>query len=250
MAHTQPGFFVWHELLVHEPQAAIAFYADVFGWKTEAFDDNYTLWIGSQGPLGGVLKLNVERVPPHWLGNIQVADVDATLARAGQLGGKALVGPMDIPNVGRYAVLADPQGAAFAVFKPNTALEAHDLSRAGEVQWNELLAADPAAALSFYSELFGWKVGQEHEMGAEGVYRVFGIGDKHIGGVFQAPAGAPPAWLFYVGVDDLNATIERATNRGAKVLHGPIEVPGGGRIVQLLDPQGAAFALHYFPSQS
>jgi predicted enzyme related to lactoylglutathione lyase len=249
MAHTQPGFFIWYELLVQDPQAAIEFYSDVFGWKTEAFDENYTLWIGSQGPIGGVLK-SQEGVPPHWLGNVQVEDVDATLARAGQLGGKPLFGPIDVPNVGRYAALADPQGAAFAIFQPSRPLEAHDLARAGEIQWNELFATDATAALSFYAELFGWKVGQEHVLGAEGVYRVFGIGDAHIGGIFNAPAGAPTAWLFYVGTDDLTATVERAASRGAKVVHGPIDVPGGGRIVQLLDPQGAAFALHYFPSRA
>jgi hypothetical protein len=82
-----------------------------------------------------------------------------------------------------------------------------------------------------------------------GTYRVFGLGDQRLGGMMTAPKGAglPPMWGYYTGVADLDAAIARATQRGAKVTSGPMDIPGGARIAQLLDPQGAAFSLHQAP---
>ena len=84
-------------------------------------------------------------------------------------------------------------------------------------------------------------------MGPMGTYRIFGVGDKRLGGIMATPKGqrSSPAWLYYTEIGDLDAALCRATTKGAKVLNGPTEVPGGGRIAQLLDPQGAAFALHH-----
>jgi len=85
-----------------------------------------------------------------------------------------------------------------------------------------------------------------------GVYRIFGIGDRQMGGMMTTPKGSPmpPMWLYYTEVPDLDAAIGRATKSGAKVMNGPMEVPGGGRIAALLDPQGAGFALHQAGKQS
>src|SRR5512141_2021477 len=126
MANTCNGLFVWYEHLSKDVQAAIAFYSEVVGWKTQPFSGDYTMWVGSEGPLGGVMKLPEEAAkqgaPPHWIGYVQVDDVDATAALARKLGGKIYKEPTDIPTVGRFSVLADPQGAAIAVFKPDTAM--------------------------------------------------------------------------------------------------------------------------------
>ena len=86
-------------------------------------------------------------------------------------------------------------------------------------------------------------------MGPMGTYRLYGIGEKQIGGMMTTPKGAPmpPSWIFYVNVSDLDGAIVRATKMGAKVMNGPMEVPGGARIAQLMDPQGAAFAMHELP---
>jgi len=243
---------VWHEHLTKDPKAAIAFYTDVVGWKTQPFGEGgeYIMWVGSQGPLGGVMTLPDEAAkmgaPPHWMAHVQVESVDATCAQAKKLGGKVYKDPTDIPTVGRFAVIADPQGAAISIFTPSGTMTLHDVSKAGEFCWNELLTSDSAAAFKFYSELFGWKIIQEMEMGPMGTYRVFGIGDKGLGGMMNTPKGAPmpPMWLYYVETSDLEGAMGRATRKGAKVMNGPMDVPGGGRIVQLMDPQGAAFALH------
>jgi predicted enzyme related to lactoylglutathione lyase len=208
------------------------------------------MWVSKQGPLGGVMKspsdLGGEGAPASWIAHVQVDDVDATAARAKALGGRIFREPTDVPTVGRFAVIADPQGAAIAIFKPEGEMAPHDVSKEGEFCWNELMTTDSAAAFRFYSDLFGWKAVEEMDMGPMGTYRIFGVGDSRLGGMMTTPKGQPsrPAWLFYTETSDLDAALRRATTRGAKILNGPMEVPGGGRIAQLLDPQGAAFALH------
>jgi predicted enzyme related to lactoylglutathione lyase len=247
------GRFVWYEDLAKDPKAAIDFYSDVVGWKTQPFTEggnDYVMWVGSQGPLGGVMKLPEEAArmgsSPHWMAHVQVDNVDATTKLAQKLGGKVHKEPTDIPTVGRFAVIADPQGAFISIFTPNEAMTPHDPSKSGEFCWNELLTSDSQAAFNFYSQLFGWKILREMDMDQMGIYRTFGIGDKEMGGMMNVPKGTsmPPSWIYYTQISDLDAALARAKKRGATVMNGPMEVPGGGRIVQLKDPQGAAFALH------
>src|SRR5215467_12558255 len=234
MENAKTGHFVWHDHLAKDPKAAIAFYTEVVGWRTQAFGDggHYTMWVGSQGPMGGVMQLPDEAVkmgaPPHWTGNVQVADVDATVQLTKTLGGKVYKEPSDIPTVGRFAVIADPQGATISVFKPNAAMQLHDETKEGEVCWNELMTSDSAAGFKFYSEIFGWKTIDEMDMGPMGKYRIYGVGTKRLGGMMTSPKGAPmpPMWIYYFQMNDLDAAISRATKKGAKVMNGPMEVPG------------------------
>ena len=252
---TNSGRFVWYEDLARDPKAAIDFYSDVVGWKTQPFEANkdYVMWVGSQGPLGGVMKLPAEAAikgaPPHWMAHVQVDNVDATTAKAKKLGGSVHKAPEDIPTVGRFAVIGDPQGAFISIFTPSNTMNLHDTSKAGEFCWNELLTSDSKAAFQFYSKLFGWRMIEEMDMGPMGIYRVFGIEERQMGGMMTTPKGSPmpPTWLYYTETPDLDAALERAKKRGATVMNGPMDVPGGGRIAQLKDPQGAAFALHQAP---
>jgi predicted enzyme related to lactoylglutathione lyase len=125
-------------------------------------------------------------------------------------------------------------------------MEAHDVTKAGEFCWNELMTSDYVAGFDFYKNMFGWEKKDEFDMGPMGKYWLFGQGDKTYGGMMTKPADAkmPPAWIYYVEVADLDAAIERAKSKGGKVVNGPMDVPGGTRIAQLFDPQGALFALH------
>ena len=245
------GEFVWHDLVTADPHAATAFYGEVIGWKTEPFAasaEPYQLWLGSQGPLGGVMKLDERSgdAPPHWLGHVEVDDLDAIVQTARAEGGRVQVPPTPIPSVGRFGIIADPQGATVSVFQPDRSEAQHDRMKPGEFRWAELHTSDPKAALAFYGALFGWTVVQELEMGPAGSYWIFGQDDRQLGGVMtkQADMPMPTAWIFYVGVDDLDAAIERATGRGGRILHGPVPLHDGTRIAQLADPQGAVFALH------
>jgi predicted enzyme related to lactoylglutathione lyase len=182
--------------------------------------------------------------PPHWMSHVEVADVDKTAARVRELGGQVLVPPSDVPKVGRFAVIADPQGASISVFKPEGPMPPHDSEKHGEVCWNELYTTDNRAALAFYREIFGWEHLGDHDMGPMGVYVLYGRHGKQLGGMMNKVAGMPTAFNYYIQVDDLNGTLDRAKKHGAKVLNGPMEVPGGAHVATLLDPQGVAFSLH------
>ena len=251
------GNFVWYEHMTNDPKAAIAFYASVVGWKTQTFAEggDYIMWVGSQGPLGGVMKLPDEATamgaPPSWMGYVTVEDVDSAATLTKRLGGRIYKEPADIPTVGRFAVIADPQGAAIMIFKPSDVMALHDASKEGEFCWCELMTSDTAAAFNFYSQIFGWKNLQEMDMGPMGTYLIYGIGEKQLGGMMTTPKDSPmpPLWLYYIETADLDAAIRRATKSGATVMNGPMEVPGGGRIAQLTDPQGALFALHQSPKK-
>lgn len=249
------GRFVWHELMVSDTKAAIAFYSEVIGWKTEAFGppkdgDQYNMWVGGQGPLGGVMTLPAEAkamgVPSHWMGHVEVADVDESVAQVKSLGGKVLHGPMDIDTVGRFAVIADPQGASLSLFKPTNSMAAHDPTKHGEFSWNELYANDAKAALGFYGKLFGWTTLQEMDMGEKGTYYIYGKGETRYGGVMAKTPDMPfpPSWVYYIHVDDVDSAVDRAKRLGGKTMFDPMQVPDGSRIAQLTDPQGTWFALH------
>ncbi|HET6439259.1 MAG TPA: VOC family protein [Anaeromyxobacter sp.] len=251
---TRKGTFVWYDHLTRDVGAAIAFYSEVVGWKAEPFGDSgYQMWVGSQGPLGGVMKVtdnSGQGGHPHWMAHLQVDDVDAAAALVKKRGGKICHAPTDIPTVGRFAVIADPQGASLSLYRPNqNNMPPHDLGADGEFCWNELLTSDSAAAFRFYSELAGWKILEEMDMGPMGTYRVFGLGDTRLGGMMTTSKGAPtpPMWLCYASTHDLDAAMGRAVGKGARVTNGPVDIPGGGRVAQLTDPQGAAFALHQAP---
>ena len=242
------GRFVWHELMTTDPQAAGAFYSKVLPWKTQPSGmPDYTLWVSGKTQTGGLMaqpeSARQAGVPPSWLVYIGTPDVDATAAAAERLGGKVLKAPADIPNVGRFAVLADPQGAAFAIFTPGPMPAGGAPS--SDFSWHELATSDQQAALTFYSELFGWSRGPAHDMGPAGTYQLIEHGSEQVGGVYKVmDASKPPHWLTYIKVASVDKAAAAAKAVGGRVTQGPMEVPGGSRIAQILDPQGGAFAVH------
>ena len=245
------GRFIWHELMTTDPVAAGGFYSRVLPWRTQPSGmPSYTLWMAGKTQTGGLMALppdSVPGTPPHWLVYIGTPSVDASVTDAQRLGGKVLKGATDIPNVGRYAVLSDPQGATFAVYTPAGAAAggAGSGAAAGEFSWHELTTTDPQGALRFYSELCGWARGPGHDMGGTmGVYQIFTQGGTQVGGMYRVQDASTPAhWLGYVRVAEAARTAAAAKAAGGRVLHGPVEVPGGSWIVMLLDPQGGAFAV-------
>lgn len=247
------GRFVWHELLTQDTAAAAAFYSKVLSWRTAPSNvPGYTIFMSGQTQIGGLMAHPTEAggAPPHWLIYIGTPDVDATCSKAHGLGARICKDPADIPNVGRYAVLADPQGATFALFTPGAGAppQAPTPERGG-FSWHELATPDVAGALRFYGELFGWKKGPGHDMGnGMGVYQIIEHGGTQVGGLHaaQGPASAP-AWLSYVHVADCDRAVAAAKAGGGRLLHGPMEVPGGSWIALMTDPQGGAFAVQEAP---
>jgi hypothetical protein len=247
------GRFVWHELMTTDPQAAGAFYSKVLPWKTQPSGmPDYTLWVSGKTQTGGLMaqpeSARQSGAPPSWLVYIGTPDVDATAAAAERLGGKVLKAPADIPGVGRFAVLADPQGAAFAVFKPGAT--AGDGASGNDFSWHELATSDQQAALTFYSELFGWSRGPAHDMGPGGIYQLIEHGSAQVGGAYKLmDASKPPHWLTYIRVKSVDKAAAAAKGAGGRVTQEPMEVPGGSRVAHILDPQGGAFAVHELAKQ-
>ncbi|MHB8815384.1 MAG: VOC family protein [Steroidobacteraceae bacterium] len=243
------GRFVWHELMTTDPQGAGAFYSKVLPWKTQPSGmPDYTLWVSGKTQTGGLMAQpeDVRRTgaAPSWLVYIGTPDVDATAAAAERLGGRVLKAPADIPNVGRFAVLADPQGAAFAIFKPGPMPEGGG-APSGDFSWHELATSDLQGSVAFYSELFGWSRGPAHDMGPAGTYQLIEHGGEQVGGVYKVmDTSKAPHWLTYIRVASVDKAAAAAKAAGGKVTQGPMEVPGGSRIAQILDPQGGAFAVH------
>ncbi len=250
------GRFVWYDLMTTDPEGAKAFYTAVTGWGTQVWEEmSYTMWTVGETPIGGTMKLPDAAVAggarPHWLGHVAVPDVDATIARARELGATVLVPPSDIPTVGRYSIFNDPQGALIAAYAPEKEVpDPEGMPPVGEFSWHELATTDPEAATGFYTDLFGWETISDVDMGAMGVYRIIGRRGTTMGGIYRKPAEmpGPPAWLHYARVADVNAATETVRQQGGQVLHGPVEVPGGDWITMVLDPQGGPFAVHQVKS--
>jgi len=241
------GRFVWHELLTTDTTAAAAYYPKVVPWRTAPSNmPGYTIWMAGEAQVGGLMELPQEGSGAHWLVYIGTPNVDDTCAKAQSLGGRVLKAAADIPNVGRFAVLADPQGATFATFTPGAGQPPPAQPTQGGFSWHELATTDVAAALRFYGDLFGWRKGPGHDMGPMGVYQIFEHGGTQVGGM--CPPGAAhtaPSWLSYVHVADSSRAAAAAKSAGGRLVHGPMEVPGGW-IALLIDPQGSSFAVHQF----
>ena len=242
------GDFVWYDLATTDPVAAAEFYAGVIGWTAVPVPAKPYTWFKAGGAvLAGVHQMPAEvaqrGVPPHWSGHIHVADVDASLAQAVAAGAVCKFGPSDIPDVGRFAVVADPDGAHFYLFTPSYTDTEPPFMSPGSIGWRELRTRDPAASFAFYAGLFGWQPERAIEMGPMGTYDIFGYGGMERGGMMTPPPGAMPHWLYYIVVEAIDAAQDRVAAGGGTVLHGPQEVPGGAWTLTCRDPQGGEFAL-------
>ncbi|HEV8406337.1 MAG TPA: VOC family protein [Sphingomicrobium sp.] len=252
------GDFIWYELMTPDPDGAKAFYDIVVGWTIDpssSYPNGYRMIGRSDGKFaGGVLPINDEMAQhgarPTWLGYINVSDVDAVTASIERAGGKTYVAAADIPNVGRVAMVADPQGAPFYVMKPIPPANDPDArsdvfsANANErVGWNELQTSDVDSARRFYAEQFGWVSDDFMDMGEMGQYRFFDHHGLRIGALFKASDGQHSHFRFYIRVPSIAAAKQAVEQNGGTVHMGPHQVPTGDWIVIGSDPQGAEFAL-------
>jgi predicted enzyme related to lactoylglutathione lyase len=254
----QGSRFVWRELMTGDVGKAVQFYTRLFGWKAEEMDMGqmkYTILKQGDKQVGGAYTNppQAKGVPPHWTGYVSVENVDAASEKAVSLGAKLLSPPMDIPNIGRWSVVADPQGAAVALFRGTSEGPPERTGKppVGEWCWDELMTRDTAGAKKFYTTLFGWGT-TEHDMGPMGVYTLFKKPgtekDQNVpglGGMMPMPKDAPypPNWLHYVEVQDVDQSTKKAQELGAQVHMKPTDIPNIGKFAVLADPTGAAFAV-------
>ena len=245
------GKFGWYELMTSDTAAAGKFYSDVVGWTTKEMpsDDGsaYTTFnLGSVG-MAGMLHLTGHTA---WIGYISVDDVDAHIEKIVEAGGKLWKPATDIPGMLRFAVLSDPQGAAFVVFTPDPGMPSPERPAPpapGTVGWHELYTTDLDRGFEFYNKIFGWTTLSDMDMGPMGSYRIFDQGDhKEMGDggmMLKAPQMPVSSWAFYFVVDSISAAMKKVEAGGGRIVNGPTQVPGGGWIIQGFDPQGAMFSL-------
>jgi uncharacterized protein len=239
------GRFVWRELVVKNQTKASAFYENVFGWRTSTVDMGggyrYTVLKNGEKDVGSLVAPPADGdVPPNWLTYITVDDIDAVVARVPSLGGSVVMGPYDAPNIGRIAIVADPQGAKFAAFQSLTPGATDTTPATHSFCWSQIVAKNVDALVPFYTSLFGWT---PSPMGEGQV--LFTRGEEQVGSAMQMAAGAdkPTHWLNYVAVSSLAASTKKAQAAGAELLYGPIAVPSMGSFAVLADPTGAHIAL-------
>ena len=246
---TTEGTFVWYELTTTDVASARAFYAAVAGWRVaDTGMPGLRYGVASLGerPVAGIVAppAGREDMPTAWIGSIGVADVDAMVRRVAQAGGSLHRPPADIAGIGRFAVVADPQGAPFALFR-SSGTAPPDLAPGtpGTVGWHELRTTDWQAAFAFYGGLFGWQAAYAHDMGPMGIYQTFSAGGAWTGGMMTGASATGPHWHFYIAVDDIDAAVARVTAAGGTVQDGPHPVPGDSWVAVAHDPQGAGFGL-------
>ncbi len=260
------GDFIWYELMTPDADAAARFYAGVLPW-TVGDQPEYREIVATDGHVGGMLPLTPEMTAggarPGWVGYVAVDDVDKMVASIEDGGGRTLMPAHELPEAGRFAMMADPQGAAFYVMKPRPTpgnpdatsnAFSYDRPRDGHCAWNELATSDPQGALHFYGQRFGWVKDGGMDMGPMGTYHFIRhaghapdgspMGQGMLGAVMPKPPHVPVSgWSFYFRVPDINVAATAIIGGGGKVVHGPQEIPGGDFSLNAFDPQGAAFAL-------
>lgn len=256
----QHGEYIWYELLTDDSDAALAFYSAILGWQAsdsgQPAMDYRILTTRNESPeeqhhVGGLMQLTdamrQQGATPVWLGYIGVDDVDQTVARITAAGGNVQMPPVDVPEVGRIAMVTDPQGAPFYIMRgvsdQTSQAFASDTPRIGHCAWNELVTTDPEAAKAFYFKEFGWTKDGEMAMGDMGKYEFI----RHngvIGALMPAAKETTRSmWHYYFRCADIDDAYQTITNHGGKILYGPGEIPGGEYILKGVDPQGAMFAL-------
>lgn len=200
--------------------------------------------------VAGVMPLMQEGQPTAWTTHVAVADADETVAAVRDAGGSVIAEPMDVMGMIRFAIVADPSGAAFGVTQPGTFAGAELVNEPGAFCWNELETRDPEGAKAFYGAVFGWGF-EDHDMGPMGIYTEWKLGEDSIGGMMdmgntQMPPEVPSHWLAYFAVESTDEALEKVRAGGGEVLFGPVDIPAG-RFATVADPFGAAFDVIQMP---
>jgi hypothetical protein len=246
----RPGTFSWVDLATTDAAAATSFYTSLFGWTTEDNDAGggavYTMCHLAGDTVAGLFEMpddmRATGVPPNWTSYVTVTDADAAVARAEELGGAALDRAFDVLDVGRMAVVRDPQGAVFALWQPRTRIGAERVNDVGCLCMNELTTTDTEAASRFYGGLFGWTT-ETVDTGPDGPPMVLAHNDGALNAsMFPAEGGTPPHWRPCFTVESVEAAVARVQDLGGRLLAAPMVLEDGS-VAVVQDPQAAVFSL-------
>ncbi|MFN7958451.1 MAG: VOC family protein [Holophagaceae bacterium] len=249
------GTFCWPELSTTDLEGARAFYGDLFGWKARevptAMGNYVILSVEAREAAAFCAQGEDQRnmgIPPHWLSYISVSDADAAVSKAKELGGQLLMGPFDVMEEGRMALLQDPTGATFALWQARNHKGITAYQEPGALCWTELATQDAKAAAAFYTKLLGWTAVPPKDPAMP--YTEWTLEGAPFGGMMEiseywGPAWReiPSHWMVYFQVKDVDDRAARATALGANTRVPPQDIPGVGRFAVLEDPQGAVFSI-------
>jgi predicted enzyme related to lactoylglutathione lyase len=246
------GQFCWIEAATSDLEAATAYYTTLFGWTVEDRPGGdqgiYRLCRIDGKDVTGLYEMSDEERTsrgPGWNCYVAVDDVDATAKRAEALGGRIIVSPSDVMELGRMAVIGDPSGATVGLWQAGERIGSELENDPGSLTWVELQAADVSAASSFYGGLFGWEEEASEYPGGD-TYTTFKVGDSYRAGMIAIPPDAgdwSPAWLPYIETEDVDGLLARSDEIGGTTLVPARSVEGVGRFAVLRDPQGAVLAV-------
>jgi hypothetical protein len=251
MAQYAPGTPSWIDLSSSDADASATFYSELMGWQaTEPGPveetGGYRMFQQDGKNIGGLMPAMQEGQPTAWSTYVSVSDADETASKVKDNGGNVIVEPMDVMDLGRMAVFADPTGAVFGIWQPKSFAGADLVNEPNSLCWNEVLTRDSETDKQFYPAVFGWNAGSADFEGAPETYVVWELGDHPVGGMMQMnemfPAEVPPHWSVCFAVADADAVVEKARSLGATVTFEPMDM-AIGRFAGLIDPQGASFTV-------
>jgi hypothetical protein len=245
--------FCWHDLFTKDPKRAKSYYSELLGWKSQDLPmgpKSYTMLMATNDQadaFGGIESLPAPNVPSHWMSYVAVADLDASLAKVKKLGGSVHMGATDIPGMGKFAIVADPAGASFALYRGNQQYPARGMEqmKPGLPCWMECMTTDLDKALAFYKGLFGWTTTTKPVDDGH-IYHMFMNGSYGIGGLMQCPdKNIPSHWYPYFMSADLETSADRAKSLGGTPIMPPTDIGEGmGSFSIQLDPAGAVFGFY------
>jgi len=246
----EPGTPCWIDLMAPDQQAALDFYRDLFGWQGEIGSEEfggYSVCTLRGKSVAGIMKsmpMGDQPPPPTvWTTYFSSADADATQAAITANGGAVIAPVMDVGQIGRMLIAADPQGAVFGVWQPLEFPGAQIVNEPGALVWNQLSTTDPEAAGAFYQAALGLEAGPMPEMPEFTGLMVKGRVIGGVQGMENLPPGVPPHWLVNFAVDDTDSTVDALVRAGGSVMAPAFDMEKVGRMAVLQDPQGATFAV-------
>jgi predicted enzyme related to lactoylglutathione lyase len=241
----------WVELASLDIAVSKPFYHALFAWDIVDMpipQGTYSMFNLEGDDLGAMYQLPVEMIKTgelsQWLIYFAVEDLDNTLVDVAGAGGTIVLGPHDVGEAGRMAVITDPEGAKFALWQANNHMGAQRAGEKGTLCWVELACRQPKIAKPFYSHVFGWGSRVTDMDGME--YTAWQVGSQEVGGMMTMTdewGDMRAHWMSYFTVGDCDAKALQVVELGGAICVPPTDIANVGRFAVVNDPNGAVFSI-------